>query len=375
MALKYNHSILIVDDEEPIMKAILRLFHPESYNIHTATSGLEGLNLIRESGRTFSLIISDQRMPGMTGVQFLTAARILLPDTMRILLTGYSDLDAIVGAVNDGGIHRYLTKPWNDENMLSQVRQSLEQYELGLENRRLLELTKRQSEALLSLNKDLEKRVREKTREIEEGADALRISYQKLENAFESAIEAMATVVEVKDNYTYNHQKNVAKISCDIAEIMNLTEDKIKAVRMSAIVHDIGKIAIPADILNKPGKLNEMEMGIIKMHSEIGFRILEKITFPYPVAQIVCQHHERMNGSGYPFGISGEEILLEARILGVADVIDAIASHRPYRPGLGLGEALREITDNKGILYDPEVVSACIELLGRNDYGLIKIKD
>jgi putative two-component system response regulator len=375
MALKYNHSILIVDDEESIMRSILRLFHPENYSIHTATSGFAGLNLIREFGRPFSLIISDQRMPEMTGVQFLTEARKLLPNSMRVLLTGYSDLDAIVEAINDGGIHRYLTKPWNDENMLSQVRQSLEQYELGLENRRLLELTKRQSKALRSLNKNLEERGREKTREIEEGADALRTSYQRLENAFESAIEAMATVVEVKDNYTYNHQKNVAKISCDIAEIMNLSKEKRSAVRMSAIVHDIGKIAIPAEILNKPGKLNVMELGMIKMHSEIGFRILEKIAFPYPVAQIVCQHHERMNGSGYPGGISGEEILLEARILGVADVVDAIASHRPYRPSLGLHEALREITDNKGILYDPEVVSACVELLGRKDYGLIKVKD
>ena len=195
---------------------------------------------------------------------------------------------------------------------------------------------------------------------------------RELEDAFESAIEAMATVVEVKDNYTYNHQKNVARIACDIAEVMKLAEDKRCAVRMSAIVHDIGKIALPAEILSKPGRLNEMEMGMIKTHPEIGFRILEKIAFPYPVAQIVYQHHERMNGSGYPCGISGEEILLEAKILGVADVVDAIASHRPYRPSLGLHEAVREITDNKGILYDPEVVSACIELLGRKDYGFVK---
>jgi len=372
MTLKFSHAILIVDDEESVMKSVRRLFRPENYDIHTATNGFEGLNLIRKAERPFSLIISDQRMPEMTGAQFLAEARKLLPDAMRVLMTGYSDMDAVVDAINNGGIHRYLSKPWKDEELLLQVRQILEQYELMLENRRLLALTRRQSKALLSMNKNLEEKVREKTRKIAIGADALKDSYRKLEEAFKSAIEAISTIVEVKDNYTYGHQKNVANIACDIAEEMSLTENQRCAIRMSAIVHDIGKIALPAEILSKPGRLSEMEMGMIRTHPEIGSRILGKIAFPYPVAQIVHQHHERMNGSGYPCGISCDEILLEARILGVADVVDAIATHRPYRPALGLKEAIRELTKNKGTLYDPAVVSACIKILGKMDYGLVK---
>ncbi|TRZ51430.1 response regulator [bacterium] len=368
MALKFNHAILIVDDEESVMKSMLRLFRHENYDISIATSGMEGLSRIRDSKKPFSLIISDQRMPEMTGAQFLAEAQKLLPDTMRVLLTGYSDIDAIVDAINDGGIHRYLTKPWKDEDLLLQVHQILEQYELIIENRRLLELTKRQSKALLSLNKNLEEKVRKKTGEIIKGEKALQESLRRLEEAFESAIEAFSTIVEVKDNYTCDHQKNVAKIACKISDEMGLSYDQRRAIRMSAIVHDIGKIALPSDILSKPGKLSTMELGMIRMHPEIGFRILKKIAFPCPVAQIVLQHHERMNGSGYPSGISGGEIVLEARILSVADVVDAMASHRPYRPALGANEALREITNNRGILYDPEVVNACIRHLRREDY-------
>ncbi|TRZ51429.1 response regulator [bacterium] len=375
MQLKYKHNLLIVDDEESILKSLQRLFRNENFEIRTATSGIDGLILIRDEKTSFSLVIADQRMPEMTGAQFLAEARKLLPDTMRVLLTGYSDMDAIVDAINDGGIHRYLTKPWKDEDLLLQVHQVLEQYELILENRRLMELTKKQNEELVSLNSSLEQRVRGKTAEIIKGAKALQESFSKLEGAFESAIEAISTIIELKDNNTYGHQKNVAKIACSIAEEMGLSKDQRYAIRMSAIVHDIGKIARPAEIPGNPGELDEMatNMDMIRMHPETGFRILEKIAFPYPVAQIVLQHHERMNGSGYPSGISGHEILLEARILGVADVIDGFVSHEPSRPASGIKEALKELTNNTGILYDHDVVDACTEFLGR-EYWLLEEK-
>ena len=169
MQLKYKHNLLIVDDEESILKSLQRLFRNENFEIRTATSGIDGLILIRDEKTSFSLVIADQRMPEMTGAQFLAEARKLLPDTMRVLLTGYSDMDAIVDAINDGGIHRYLTKPWKDEDLLLQVHQVLEQYELILENRRLMELTKKQNEELVSLNSSLEQRVRGKTAEIIKG--------------------------------------------------------------------------------------------------------------------------------------------------------------------------------------------------------------
>jgi len=143
---------------------------------------------------------------------------------------------------------------------------------------------------------------------------------------------------------------------------MILSQDKIEGIRITALVHDIGKISVPAEILTKPSKLNEMEFDLIKNHSKIGNDILKKIDFPWPLAEIVLQHHERMDGSGYPAGLSGKKILLEARILGVADVVEAMSSHRPYRPTLGIDKALEEISQNKGILYDPEVVDTTIKL-------------
>jgi HD-GYP domain-containing protein (c-di-GMP phosphodiesterase class II) len=143
---------------------------------------------------------------------------------------------------------------------------------------------------------------------------------------------------------------------------MTLSQDKIEGIRITALIHDIGKIGIPAEILSKPSKLNEMEFGLIKNHPKIGYDILRKIDFPWPVAEIVLQHHEKMNGSGYPRGLKGDKILLEAKIIGVADVVEAMSSHRPYRPTLGIDAAMEEISKNKGTLYDPEVVDVCLKL-------------
>jgi HD-GYP domain-containing protein (c-di-GMP phosphodiesterase class II) len=151
---------------------------------------------------------------------------------------------------------------------------------------------------------------------------------------------------------------------------MKLPKDKIEGIRIASLVHDIGKISLPAEILNKPTKLSEMEYGLIKDHSQVGHDVLKSIEFSWPVARIVLQHHERLNGSGYPQGLKGDEIILGARIIGVADIIDAMSSHRPYRPAWGIDKVLEEITQKKGILYDPEVVDACIKLFKEKEFKL-----
>jgi HD-GYP domain-containing protein (c-di-GMP phosphodiesterase class II) len=151
---------------------------------------------------------------------------------------------------------------------------------------------------------------------------------------------------------------------------MKLPEDRIEGIRIASLVHDIGKISLPAEILNKPTKLSEIEYNLIKDHSQTGYDVLKSIEFPWPVARIVLQHHERLNGSGYPNKLKGDEIILEARIIGVADVIDAMSSHRPYRPAWGMDKALEEITQNKGILYDPEVANACLKLFKEKRFKL-----
>ncbi len=201
-------------------------------------------------------------------------------------------------------------------------------------------------------------------------AEELSHSLNKLMRTMESTIQAMSIIVETRDPYTSGHQQQVSRIACAIAREMGLLEERIKGIGMSAVIHDIGKIYIPAEILSKPGKLSDMEFQMMKMHPEVGYNILKTIEFPYPVAQVVCQHHERMNGSGYPLGLVGKDILLEARIVGVADVVDAMASHRPYRAALGLDEAIKEIAQNRGFLYDPVVVDACLKLFKERGFTL-----
>jgi PAS domain S-box-containing protein/putative nucleotidyltransferase with HDIG domain len=187
-------------------------------------------------------------------------------------------------------------------------------------------------------------------------------SHNKLLKTMEDTIYTIGKITETRDPYTAGHQKSVSQIAVFIAQEMKLPKDKIEGIRIASLVHDIGKISIPAEILNKPTKLSEIEYSLIKDHSQVGYDVLKSIDFAYPIARIVLQHHERLDGSGYPQGLKGDEIILEARIIGVADVVEAMSSHRPYRPALGIDATLEEISKNKGILYDPEVVDACIKL-------------
>ena len=180
----------------------------------------------------------------------------------------------------------------------------------------------------------------------------------------------MSKMVEVRDPYTAGHQTKVAHLSVAIARELQLPEELVKYLRIAALIHDIGKIYIPSDILNKPGKLSDMELGLIRIHAQGSYDILKNIEFPWPIAQIAWQHHERLDGSGYPSGLAGDQIILEAKILAVADVVDAMSSFRPYRPSLGIDKALEEISHNSGVLYDPAIVDACLKLFRSDSYKL-----
>jgi putative nucleotidyltransferase with HDIG domain len=178
-------------------------------------------------------------------------------------------------------------------------------------------------------------------------------------------VHALASTTEKRDPYTAGHQHRVAQLACAIASEMNLPENEIEGIRVAGIVHDIGKIYVAAEILNKPVKLKDIEMELIKAHCQAGYEILKTIEFPWPVADMVLQHHEKLNGTGYPQGLSGNQIILGARILAVADVVEAMISHRPYRSALTINDAIKEIKDNRGVLYDVDVVDACIKVLSR----------
>lgn len=192
---------------------------------------------------------------------------------------------------------------------------------------------------------------------------ALKDSLEKMLRVVDETVSALATAIGKRDPYTAGHQQRVAGLACAIAEEMGgFTDDLAKGLRMAAMIHDIGKLNVPAEILAKPGQLTDLEFGLIKTHPQAGYEILEPIEFPWPIARIVQQHHERMDGSGYPSGLAGNEILMEARIVGVADVVEAMSSHRPYRPGKGAECALAELQGSHGSAYDPSVVDACLKL-------------
>ena len=193
-------------------------------------------------------------------------------------------------------------------------------------------------------------------------------SFQKLKRTLDGTIHAITLTVESRDRYTAGHQRRVAQLGCAIAREMGFTYEQIQAIRIAGLLHDIGKISVPQEILSKPGKLTDVEFQLIKVHSQVGYDILKNVEFPWPIADIVIQHHERMNGSGYPSGIREDKLLIEARILGVADVVEAMSSQRPYRPPLGIDKALEEISCNSGILYDPSVVNACLRLFDEKGF-------
>lgn len=219
------------------------------------------------------------------------------------------------------------------------------------------------------VNKRLESRVKKRTAELDRANKALDRSNRKLmqtleqiEGKLQETVSALSCVVKARDQYTASHQQKVAELARGIAKKLGLSEEEREGIFVAGMVHDVGKINVPSEILTKPTKLSDMEISLIKEHPQIGHDILDSIEFPWPVGEAVLQHHERLDGSGYPKGLSGAAICLNARILAVADVVEAMSSHRPYRPAIGIEQALKEISDNKGILYDSKVVDACLEL-------------
>jgi putative nucleotidyltransferase with HDIG domain len=192
--------------------------------------------------------------------------------------------------------------------------------------------------------------------------EMLQSTLTKLRQSLDGTIEAISRTVEKRDPYTGGHQRRVSDLARSIGQELGLSVKQIDCIRMSGVIHDIGKIYVPAEILSKPGRLTDIEFDLIKTHTQVGYEILKDIEFPWPIADIVLQHHERINGTGYPNGLKSGDLIIEVKIMSVADVVEAMASHRPYRPSRGVENALNEINKNKGILFDPAVVDACIKL-------------
>jgi PAS domain-containing protein len=200
--------------------------------------------------------------------------------------------------------------------------------------------------------------------------EELKKSLAQVRNALSATVHAMAATVEARDPYTAGHQRRVSDLARSLAKEMKLSKEQIEGIRTAATIHDLGKIPVPAEILSKPSKLTDIEFDLVKAHCQAGHDILKGIDFPWPIARMVLEHHERLDGSGYPKGLRGDELLMESKILAVADVVEAMASHRPYRPAWGIDTALEEIVRNEGVLFDPEAVNACVRLFHEKGYTL-----
>jgi len=332
-------NILIVDDEEPIRRVIGQLLEAKGYSCTLAGDVAEARECL--GTQSYELAIFDINMPGESG---LNLARDVLQgrQDMAVVMVTAVDDTLVAEKALEIGVYDYIIKPFSANRLLITVVNALRRQELENANR--------------AYRENLEHTV------------ALRT--EKLGKAMEGIIQAMTLTVESRDPYTAGHQQRVANLSYFIAKKMGLSEDQADGIRMAGRIHDLGKISVPAEILSKPTRLTDIEFALIKTHPQVGYNILKGMEFPWPIAQMIVQHHERVNGSGYPQGLSGGDILPEARILAVADVIEAMASHRPYRPALGVEKALEEIPRNKNILYDPTVVEACMKLFSDDGFEL-----
>lgn len=339
-------KILVVDDEELIRRLLKQILDSKGYICETASNAAEARELLRAD--EFELILSDINMPGESGLEFIRDAISKYPEVAAIMVTAVDD-PMVAEAALEIGVYDYITKPIERNSVLISAANAL--------RRRELEAAER------NYRQDLERTVTERTQSLQE-------SMQRLEDALNGIVQVIAMTVESRDPYTAGHQRRVAQLACAIAAKLDYPEDRIRGLRVAGIIHDLGKISVPAEILSKPSKLTDNEFNIMKEHPQVGYNILKNIEFSWPIADIVHQHHERINGSGYPQNLKGEEILPEARILGVADVFEAMASHRPYRPALGVKVALEELSKNRGNLYDPDVVDACINLLQKDGFEL-----
>jgi response regulator RpfG family c-di-GMP phosphodiesterase len=323
LALQREHTLLLVDDEKAITRALHRLFRKEGYHILTAESGLKGLEKLHQHEKPVSMIISDQRMPEMNGAQFLEKSKSICPQAIRYLLTGYSDLDAVIQAVNKGEIHRYLTKPWNDNDLLLQVAQSLEHYELVSENKRLTELTAAQNAKLNDLNKNLECKVKERTSQVIAQNKALEKINRVLEASFMDSIRLLTSLVESIKPALGKQMRQVAQLSRKVAEEFNLSAVELDKIEMAGMIHDIGLLGLPDELQVKDIKqMSEEQYRLFSEHPVIGSIILDSVEKLGDVGELVLFHHEYVNGQGFPNGLRKSQIPLGSRIiLAVSDYL------------------------------------------------------
>lgn len=335
---KKKYNLLIVDDEIMVIRSILRVLNRDEYNIFYTADPLEAPDIL--SSNTIDLMISDQRMPNMSGLELLMTARTVSPSTVRILMSGYSDIDIVIAAINDGKIYKYITKPWNNDKLIETVESAIIYKAENDEKAEILayslEKTENWNKIITQLNIELDKKK-------------------------ESTMNALLKVLKAKDYALYKHSYCVSETAFLISGMMGFTKDQQEAIRYAGLLHDIGKIAIRDRIMYKPGSLNDEEYEEMKNHPTVGADILREVDFLGSIADVVEQHHERIDGKGYPKGIHQEMFKMEAQILAVADTYEALREDRVYRKGMNNLDALQIIKAECTARFSPEIISTFIK--------------
>ena len=363
--MRHEHTVLFVDDEVNILKALQRLLRTEDMNVLCASRAAEALDLLEK--HPTQVVVTDQRMPEMSGVDFLAHVRDRQPDIVRMMLTGYTEMKVAVDAINRGEIYRLITKPWNDDELRATLRQAFDHADLKAEIKRLNQVTREQNFKLQDMNRNLEGKVRDRTKQLAE-------KHQQLRTAYVQTIRALSEAVDAKDAYTRGHSERVGVYASKIAREMNFPKDVIERVYIAGLLHDVGKIGVRDAVITKPERLTPEEYIEIKAHPEIGFRILEPVEFLRDVAPCVRHHHEWFDGSdrGYPDRLRGDRIPLPSRIILVADTVEAMTSDRPYRKALSLEAVISEIHKYTGTQFDPKVTEPFLRLIEREGESFIK---
>ncbi len=356
-------TLLLVDDEANILNALRRLFRPHGYRVLTAESGAAGLELM--SSESVDLVISDMRMPQMNGAEFLERVQTEHPDVVRILLTGYADLDSTIAAINHGGIYRYLAKPWEENDVLLTVRHALERKALEQEKARLEQLTQQQNEALRQLNAGLEEKVRARTEEIRQINTFLEAANKQLRENFLLSMRVFSNLIELRHGSIAGHSRRVAEHARALAQAMGMTQSEVQNVLFAALLHDIGKIGLPDRVIVKSySQLDDEERKAFWLHPATGQAALMGIETLREAGRLLRSHHERFDGLGFPDGLHGSEIPQGARILAVVNDYDALM-HGGIQPRQYSAQEAREfLLAGKGTRYDPKVVDGFIRLMG-----------
>ncbi len=375
----YPGTLLFVDDEENILRSLKRLFRPLRYRVLTASSAALGLEVFEQE--EIDLVISDMRMPEMDGAAFLKAVAARWPDTVRILLTGYADMESTIRAVNEGNIYRYVSKPWEEHDLCSTVKQALAQKNLEREKARLEALTRKQNEELAALNADLEKKVEARTEEVRQTMSFLELAHESLKKQFITSVKVFANLIDIREGKLAGHSKRVSDWAKALADRLKFSEKDRDDVYFAALLHDIGKIGLPDLLLQKPyHALNSEDRAAVEKHPLVAQGALMALEQLQDAATLIRSHHEHFDGDGYPDGLKYNDIPLGARILAVVNDYDALQIGTLMTRKLPEREARNFLLEESGKRYDPAVVNAFMLLLdeGNRDVevsgGELKVK-